>query len=58
MEEALKVCENHPESLVGRLPKRDIEEVEEWRCDDEWCESGDEAGGSSEQVWGLGIGSG
>ena len=29
MEEELKVWENHPESLVGRSPIRDVEDVEE-----------------------------
>jgi hypothetical protein len=29
VEEELKVCENHPESLVGRSPIREVEDVEE-----------------------------
>ena len=55
MEEVLKVCENHPESLVGKSPIRDVEDVEENSGDDEWSESGVEARGRSERVRGLGI---
>ena len=50
-EEELKVCDNHPESLVGRSSVREVEDVKEQSCDDESSESGAEARG-------LGIGSG
>ena len=49
------MCENHPESLVGRSPIRDVEDVEEQSCDDEWSKSGAVARGRSERVRGLGI---
>jgi hypothetical protein len=52
VEEVLKVCESHPESLVGKSPIRDVDDVEENSCDDE---SGVEARGRSERVRGLGI---
>ena len=52
VEDELKVCENHPESRVGRSLIRDVEDVDEYSWDGE---SGAEAAGRSERVRGLGI---